>query len=63
MRIKIDFADARNYVNMQDKFLNDCGEDLKQVIIEDYFNGAELAVNYLGYYLIEEYFEFELMPN
>lgn len=39
------------------------GNELKQILIDYYFNGADMAINYLGYSLDDEYFEFELIPN
>ena len=39
------------------------GEELKQILIHVYSNGADLAVNYLGYSLDNEYFEFDLIAN
>ena len=39
------------------------GDELKQVLIDDYFNGSDFAVNYIGYSLDNEYFELELIPG
>jgi len=39
------------------------GNELKDVLIEDYFNGADLAVKYMGFSIDNEEFEFELMSN
>ena len=71
MRIRIDFAEANNYLFEPFDFnivnspalMNVLGEELKQILIDDYFNGADNAVNYLGYSLDNEYFEFDLIPN
>jgi len=39
------------------------GDELEQVLIDDYFNGWDSAVNYIGYSLDNEYFELELIPG
>lgn len=38
------------------------GDELKQILIDDYFNGAELAVNYIGADLDKGHFIFDLNP-
>ena len=43
--------------------MNKTGEELQQILIDDYFNGMELAVKYKGYSLDLELFYFELMPG
>lgn len=68
MRIRIDFAEANNYLfdpirNINPIVMSVYGEELKQILIDDYFNGADLAVNYIGYSLDNEYFEFDFMPS
>ena len=69
-RIKINFVEAVNYTFESKWFyqwyidaMNKAGEELKQILIDDYFNGADMAVSYLGYSLDNEYFEFDLNPN
>lgn len=68
MRIRIDFVDAFKYTfeipqGINPDKLNGAGKELENILIEDYFNGADKAVIYLGYSLDNEYFEFELMSN
>lgn len=71
MRIRLDFAEANKFLFESFDFtivnspqlMNILGEELKQILIDDYFNGADNAVNYLGYSLDNEYFEFDLIPN
>lgn len=71
MRIRLDFAEANKYLFEPFDFnivnssalMNILGEELKQVLIDDYFNGSDFAVNYIGYSLDNEYFELELIPG
>lgn len=70
MRIRIDFAEAVKYTFEGKWFyqryidlMNETGKELENILIEDYFNGADMAVNYIGYSLDNECFEFELIPN
>lgn len=68
MRIRIDFAEAFNYTfeipqGINPDVLNAAGKELENILIEDYFNGADKAVIYLGYSPDNEYFEFDLMSN
>ena len=68
MKIKIDFVEANNYLNdifqgIDDTILTICGEELKQILIDDYFNGADMAVEYIGYCLEGEYFTFDIKSN
>lgn len=68
MRIRIDFAEANNFLFepiciTYPVVLVTYGDELKQILIDDYFNGADMAVIYLGCSLDNEYFEFELIPN
>ncbi len=71
MRIRIDFTEAVKQTFLRDWFyktnntelMNITGEEIKQIIIDDYFNGADLAVVYIGYSLDNEYFEFDLIPS
>lgn len=71
MRIKIDFAEAVKYTfeaywyynRNSSELMNNVGAELVNIIQEDYFNGADKAVIYLGYSIDNEYFEFELIPN
>lgn len=68
MRIKIDFKEAVKYTFSGTWFyqrryidaMENAGEEIKQILIDDYFNGADLAVIYIGYSLAGEYFEFDL---
>lgn len=68
MRIKIDFSEAAKHVFQMpqginlDK-LNSIGYELKDIVCEEYFNGADLAGVYIGLSIENEYFEFELIPN
>ena len=70
MRIRIDFADAAKYVfdnGFRDSnnpvVLNATGKEIESILAEDYFNGADKAVIYIGYSLDNEYFELDLIPN
>jgi hypothetical protein len=79
MHIKIDFCEASNLLNADisgeldkvkedewgeiDCILGKYTKDLSEYIIENYFNGAELAIKSGGFSWFEEEFEFEIMPN
>ena len=79
MRIKIDFCEASNLLNADisgelyevkedewskiDSILGKYTKELSEYIIENYFNGAELAIKSGGFSWFEEYFEFIIMPN
>ena len=54
--------DKHNWEDVR-KTLDNMGEILKDQLINDYFNGADAAVVYLGFDLDCEYFEFDLIPN
>lgn len=79
MRIRISFSEAGNYtfenpenfisniftgkkIGIHSK-LDEIGKQLMDIIHEDYFNGADSAVSYIGYSLEYEYYEFDLIPN
>lgn len=71
MRIRIDFAEANKYLFEPFDFniinspalMEILGKELEQVLIDDYFSGADKAVIFIGYSLDNEYFEFDLIPN
>jgi hypothetical protein len=79
MHIKIDFCEASNLLNADisgeldkvkedewgeiDSILGKYTKELAEYIIENYFNGAELAIKSGGFSWFEEEFEFEIMPN
>ncbi len=73
MRIKIDFAEANKYLGVElmiqdniklaGEMYNIIGDELAIIMNDDYFNGADNAVLYIGYSLDNEYFEFDLIPN
>lgn len=60
--IRVNPCNGKKEFTVQD-IGNTLGEELKQVLIDDYFSGADNAVVYLGYSLELEYFEFDLIPN
>ena len=61
MRINIDFMEMNQYIdNMEDPNLS---EVIVNYIQDNYFNGADNAVIYIGYNADKEQFEFELMPG
>lgn len=43
--------------------LDNLGEGIKNHLNDNYFNGADNAVRYMGFDLDAEYFEYEIMPN
>ena len=61
MRINIDFVEMNQYIdNMEDANLS---EIMVNMIQDNYFNGADSAVIYIGYNTDKEQFEFDLMPG
>lgn len=50
-----------NIVDSED--IDKKGFELKDILTNNYFNGADDAVEYIGYDPYNEYFEFELIPN
>ena len=69
MRIRIDFAEADKFLfvanipSESSTLMEILGKELEQVLIDDYFSGADKAVIFIGYSLDNEYFEFDLIPN
>lgn len=79
MRIKIGFCEASNLLNVDisgeldkvkedewgeiDSILGKYTKELSEYIIDNYFNGAELAIESGGFSWFEESFEFIIMPN
>lgn len=74
MRIKISFYDSADYTseaaenfirhdNVNHYMLEKIGGELKDILIEDYFNGADNAVIYMGYSLAKKEFEYGIMPG
>ena len=71
MRINISFNEAAKYTfesswyykRNDSELMNNTGAELVNIIQEDYFNGADKAVLYIGYSNTRECFEFELIPN
>lgn len=61
MRINIDFVEMNQYIdNMEDANLS---EIMVNMIQDNYFNGADSAIIYIGYNIDKEQFEFDLMPG
>ena len=78
MRIHISFSEAaqhgfnieqiinNNQIEDDYSYITEChniGEELQEYIIENYFNGADLAVNYITFNELTELIEFELIQN
>lgn len=70
MRIYVSFYDSANYTFESAEsnrnnltILHRIGNELKEILITDYFNGADKAVEFIGVSRDKEIFEFEIIPN
>ena len=64
MRIQITFSEAAKYLpEPLDANLEKVGEELESHIADAYFNGADLAIRFMGYSTDDEVFYFEMYSN
>ena len=70
MRIYVSFYESANYTfesaesnrnNLETLYR--IGNEIKEILITDYFNGADKAVEFIGVSRDKEIFEFEIIPN